>query len=282
MDYPRLKQTLDYLYRTFDFRARIRSDPIRFPHNYREPGDIEVAGLIAASFAYGRVELFSPVIDQILEKMGPSPFEFLMNFSMKREGRYFSGLRYRFSSGDDIVAFIHILSQLLRRYGSIERAFAARYDRQDLRTAISGFVESVMSCNMPGSLGISRGVRHLFPSPERGGACKRFCLYLRWMVRDRDIDFGIWKAIRPSELVMPLDTHIARISRCLGLTARKTRDWKMAVEITEGLRILDPEDPLKYDFALCHQGIMGVCRRCDPCRPPSGCPILSPACMGNC
>jgi uncharacterized protein (TIGR02757 family) len=105
-------------------------------------------------------------------------------------------------------------------------------------------------------------------SPDKGSACKRMNLYLRWMVRDRDIDFGIWKGIPKDRLIIPLDTHIARIGKCLGLTVRSTADWKMAQEITRSLKRLDPVDPLKYDFALCHQGIAGVCstQKCADCR----------------
>jgi uncharacterized protein (TIGR02757 family) len=115
------------------------------------------------------------------------------------------------------------------------------------------------------------GLTQFFSSPVNGSACKRANLFLRWMVRDRDIDFGIWKKIPKNKLVIPLDTHIAKISRCLGFTKRKTQDWKMALEVTHALKKLDPEDPLKYDFALCHHGISGVCKgmrgkeRCEGC-----------------
>jgi len=104
------------------------------------------------------------------------------------------------------------------------------------------------------------GMTQFFPSPAKGSACKRINLFLRWMVRDKDIDFGLWRSIPANRLVIPLDIHIARISRCLGFTKRASADWKAAIEITEALKKLDPADPLKYDFALCHHGISGVCR----------------------
>jgi len=107
------------------------------------------------------------------------------------------------------------------------------------------------------------GMMHFFPTPAKGSACKRMNLFLRWMVRDRDIDFGIWKGIPKNKLVIPLDTHIARISRCLGFTMRRSADWKAAVEITNALKQFDPDDPVKYDFALCHHGIAGMCAKGD-------------------
>jgi uncharacterized protein (TIGR02757 family) len=104
------------------------------------------------------------------------------------------------------------------------------------------------------------GLSQFCPLPSKGSACKRFNLFLRWMIRDRDIDLGIWKGVPKNKLIIPLDTHIARISRCLGLTKRRSQDWRTAVEVTGALRRFDPEDPLKYDFALCHHGISGLCR----------------------
>ena len=113
------------------------------------------------------------------------------------------------------------------------------------------------------------GLIQFFPSPSKGSACKRMNLFLRWMIRKRDIDFGIWKGIPENKLIIPLDTHIAKISRCLGFTKRRSQDWKMAVEITDALKKLDPDDPLKYDFAMCHYGISGLCgpefNKCDKC-----------------
>jgi uncharacterized protein (TIGR02757 family) len=138
-----------------------------------------------------------------------------------------------------------------------------RPDAPDIREGLSGFVAALLDVDTSPVYGKDvrpAGLRQLFSSPVNGSACKRANLFLRWMVRDRDIDFGIWKAVPKNRLIIPLDTHIARISRCLGFTERKSQDWKTAVEITEALKRIDPEDPLKYDFALCHHGISGVCR----------------------
>ncbi len=263
MDFRRLKEVLDHLYNTYNFHERAVHDPIAFSRRYNHPRDQEIAGLIASAFAYGRVELFMPVVDELLKRMGASPAQFLHEFRLSRERKRFCDLKYRFSTGEDIVALLYVLSKVLKRFGSLEAAFSTPFNGSDMATALSGFVEFFYGIKIPGSIKISRGFYHFFTSPDRGSACKRMNLFMRWMVRDRDIDLGIWQGFSPAQLVIPLDTHIARISQCLGLTTRKTKDWKMAVEITESLKRLDPEDPLKYDFALCHKGIMGMCSGCD-------------------
>jgi uncharacterized protein (TIGR02757 family) len=128
---------------------------------------------------------------------------------------------------------------------------------------LTGFLEYIYEIDTSPVYGTDikpNGLKQLLPSPRKGSACKRMNLFLRWMVRSEDIDFGIWDNIPPNKLVIPLDTHIARISKCLGLTRRASADWKMAEEITGALREFDPEDPLKYDFALCHHGISGLCK----------------------
>jgi uncharacterized protein (TIGR02757 family) len=155
-----------------------------------------------------------------------------------------------------------MLHKALIRHASLENLFRKFHRPHSLtiEEGLAGFVPLLKKHLTNYGKDIKpAGLRQLFPSPLDGSACKRANLFLRWMVRDRDIDFGIWKGIPKSRLIIPLDTHIARISGCLGLTKRKSRDWKTAVEITESLKRMDPEDPLKYDFALCHHGISGMC-----------------------
>lgn len=281
MDFLRLKERLDHLYGTYDFKERLLNDPIEFPHRYQRHEDIEAAGLIASAFAFGRVSRFRPVIERLLEVLSPSPSRALRDI---RPGKYPEELltvHYRFYSGEDTLLFILVLGELLRRHGSIEKAFTHGYDGGNVRSAIAGFAASAIETGeelrkehpAPFS-GKTRGFRFFFPSPAGGGPCKRMNLFLRWMVRKKDIDFGIWDFISPALLVIPLDTHIARIGTCLGLTTRKSRDWKMAEEITESLRRLDPEDPLRYDFALCHQGITGLCTSACSRNGPEGCPVF--------
>lgn len=270
-----LKKTLDRFYREYDFSARLSDDPIEILHRYQRKEDIEAAGFLAAAFAYGRVDLFKPVVERLLSLMGESPYDFMRRFDLRKHRRIFGGLKYRFNETEDIISLVDIVGRVLKTHGSIEALFKAHFRESDLTIAegLSGMVQEFLDADVKvvyGRSGKPPGLLQFFPSPEKGSTCKRMNLFLRWMIRDRDIDFGIWKDIPKNKLIIPLDTHIARISRCLGFTARKSQDWKMAVEITESLKKFDPEDPLKYDFALCHQGIAGLCRadRCGRCDSP--------------
>ncbi|MBI5409187.1 MAG: TIGR02757 family protein, partial [Nitrospirae bacterium] len=284
-----LKQTLDKFYAEFNFKERLKHDPIEFPHRYSHPEDIEVTGFIASCFAYGKVELFKPVIEQILKPCGNHPANFIKGFDLKRDKKYLKGISYRFNKEEDVLSLICVLGAALNEWGSLKNLFyycdnpsASPLDKgrieedEDIRKALIGFVDYFLSKSPHAPFLTKRntpldplllegkrpgyGLKQFFPSPETGSACKRMNLFLRWMVRTKDIDFGVWDNIPPSKLIIPLDVHIARISRCLGLTKRKSSDWKTAKEITEALKKLDPEDPLKYDFALCHHGISRLCR----------------------
>jgi len=268
-----LKPVLDNFYRTFDFEGTRARDPIEFPHSYSDSADQEISGFIAAVFAYGNVNLFKPVERALFSKMGSSPYSFILDFDVRKQRRIFEGIKYRFNENDDIVALFYMLHVLLKEHGSIEAVFKMHYgdDDRDIGQALSALIGDLAATDTSPVYGRNlkpAGLLQFIPSPSKGSACKRMNLFLRWMIRDRDIDFGIWKGIPKGKLIMPLDTHIARISKCLGFTNRKSQDWKMAVEITEALKKLDPEDPLKYDFALCHQGISGVCsaKNCEGCK----------------
>ncbi len=260
----RLKELLDGFYCEYEFTSMIARDPIEFPHRYQRPEDIEVIGFISSCFAYGKVELFKPVVEKILSLMGNNPCGFVSDFDVRRHQQQFT-FSYRFSDREDILCLFHILHELLRRHGSIESAFMDHLlsGCGEIGKGIDAFVGEILKIDTSpvyGAMKHPHGLTHFFPSPRKGSACKRMNLFLRWMVRDKDIDFGIWKGIPKDRLVIPLDTHIARISRCLGLTERQSSDWKAAVEITEALKSFDLEDPLKYDFILCHRGIGGACR----------------------
>ncbi|MEW6601106.1 MAG: TIGR02757 family protein [Nitrospirota bacterium] len=260
-----LKNTLDKFYRDYDFKGRIRHDPIEFPHRYTDAGDIEVAGFIASCFAYGRVDLFKPVIEKILAPGGRHPAKFLKDLSIKKDGKYFVDISYRFNKGKDVLCIIYMINRGLNEWGLLRDMFYHYYsaDHDDIKTALDGFVGRFLDIDTTPVYGRNikpYGLQQLLPSPRKGSACKRLNLFLRWMVRTKDIDLGIWDRIPPSKLIIPLDTHIARISRCLGLTKRTASDWKTAKEITEELKKFDHRDPLKYDFALCHHGISGLCK----------------------
>lgn len=262
---PELKTILNRFYREYDFKQRLLHDPIEFPHRYKKTGDIEIAGYLACCFAYGRIELFKPVVEKILSVMGGNPHDFLLHFSAARQAKRFQGIHYRFNRNEDIICLLFMLHRVLREEGSLESVFMHHYQRADenIGKGLAGLMDRFLSLDTTKIYGKNikpSGLLQFFPSPAKGSTCKRSALFLRWMIRDRDIDLGIWKNVPKDKLVIPLDTHIMKISRCLGFTRRNSPDWKTAVEITGSLKKFDPADPLKYDFALCHHGISGLCK----------------------
>ena len=272
----RLKAPMERLYEEFDWAARTPADAIRYPLAYPDPRDQEVVALLAACLAYGRVSLFGPWVAWALERMGPSPHGFVRDFDPARQGEAFAGFHYRFNRPRDLVGFCAAAGGILRAHGTLGAFFAAGYSPEDATVgpALERFVGEFRSPRIAALFPrrrFSYGYQHLFPRPSTGGACKRLLLYLRWMIRRERPDFGLWTRVPPSALVIPVDTHIEHMARAVGLTRRRSRNWLMAEEITSRLRLLDPADPVKYDFALCHKRMSGDCpgRRdavvCAPC-----------------
>ena len=257
----RLKSYLDRLYRTYDL-SYLPTSALKFPRRYHRPEDIEVVAFITSCFAYGRVEGFTPPIDALLQVLGPQPYQFLLQFSPKHDGERFRGFLYRFNTGRDAICLLWFLRQALERHGSLRALTLTGYsDRhEDTRAALTTLVDQLLELDPQpvyrrGHL--SKGMHYLLPNPRRGGACKRLHLFLRWMVRRDHIDFGLWPDLTPSKLIIPLDTHVAQVSRQLGLTRLKSPGLAMALDITENLKRFDAADPIKYDFALCRLGMLG-------------------------
>lgn len=271
-----LQQPLERLYRDFDYGARLPRDAIQYPLRYPDPADREIVALLTACLAYGRVDLFGRALHGVLAAMTPSPAAFVRDFDPSRDAARFAGFIYRFNRPRDLVAFCVAARDVLARHGTLEKCFLA--SDPDPRGPIGGALERFARMFLDADLREvfprgrrSRGYRHLFPLPSAGGPCKRLLLFLRWMVRREPPDFGLWTGVSPSRLLIPVDTHVENMSRAIGLTRRRSRTWKMAEEITARLAALDPADPVKYDFALCHTRMSGDCldRRdavvCPPC-----------------
>ncbi|HCY19124.1 MAG TPA: TIGR02757 family protein [Deltaproteobacteria bacterium] len=273
-----LKPCLDKLYRTFDLKF-LSPDPLEFIHKFKTSEDKEIVGLIASSLAYGQVERIRSSIKTVLERMDNKPYRFTVRFNPVKDKGLFDGFVHRFNTGRDIACLIYFAKQMIEESGSVGGFFLKGYSTKDanIKNSLISFSERVLSLDVSAlygtkSLPTDAGVRFFFPSPKNGSPCKRLNLYLRWMVRKGDrLDFGLWKDISASKLIIPLDTHIARISQNIGLTKRKSPDWNMAEEITENLKKLDPQDPVKYDFALCRLGILEHCpkkkdfKKCEKC-----------------
>jgi len=271
-----LRGPLEQLYRDFDYAARVERDAIRFPLRYPDPRDREVVALLTACLAYGRVDLFGRELERVLNEMGSSPAEFIVHFDPARDGEAFARFRYRFNRPRDIIAFCVAIRDALARHGTLEKCFLA--GDSDAGGPIGPALERFVRVFLEAELGqvfprgrLSRGYRHLFPLPSAGGPCKRLHLFLRWMVRREAPDFGLWTSVSPARLLIPVDTHVENMSRAIGLTRRRSRNWRMAEEITAALAAVDPGDPVKYDFALCHKRMSGDCRDrrdavvCAPC-----------------
>ncbi len=272
-----LKHHLDQFLDNFPRERHLANDPVQFVRRYEDPRDREVAGLIASAFAYGNVKIVLRTVDRALEYLGPRPAEAVMAFDPKRDLKLLRGFYHRFNTSRDLAVLFWILRRTLEDHGSLENAFLA--GPPDAAERLDGFGARMLGFGHEqfyprGELQKRIAVRFFFPAPSQGSACKRMNLFLRWMVRPEDgIDCGVWKRVAPKDLVIPLDTHIARISSYIGLTDLKSPGWPMAVQITNNLKKIHFEDPLRYDFALCHMGIAGDCpRKRDPvkCRR---CPI---------
>lgn len=261
-----LKERLEDLY--LRYRSEyLHTDPILLVHQYGSAGDQEVAGLIASCLAYGNVKQIQRSVRKVLDALGDEPSRTARNAAPAELSGALAGFKHRFNTDEDIACLLYFIQQAVDKHGSIGAFFESGYreDEDNLGPALERFVGKLLSLDCApfykrGVLPEDAGVRFLLPSPKKGGACKRLNLYLRWMVRrDDGVDFGLWQNVSPAKLIIPLDTHVARLSRYLGLTSLSTAGWPMALEVTQSLRELDPEDPVKYDFALCRQGILDLC-----------------------
>lgn len=255
---------LDELYRTFD-HATSAADPVHIVRRYPSRADREVVGFCAAALAFGRVASVLQSVEALLDVMGPHPAAFVRQFDAVRNSRRIEPLVHRWIRGRDLVALLLILQRMLRESGSIERFFVEGDDSSapDVGPALDSFSGRALQTDLRGAYGrrlpARAGVCYFFPRPSAGSACKRLNLFLRWMVRRDAIDLGVWTRVSPARLIVPLDTHVIRLGRCLRLTRYTSPGWKMAAEITASLRALEPADPVRYDFSLCHVGMMNAC-----------------------
>jgi uncharacterized protein (TIGR02757 family) len=272
-----LEGRLDALYEAYDREADGVADPVRFVRRFDAPDDREVVGFVAAGLAFGRVASVMQSVERVVSAMGPAPAAFVRRFDPAAHGAPFLPLVHRWTRGPDLVALLFVLHQMLDRSGSIEAFFLEGYDpaAADVGSALDSFSARAMQLDLRTAYGVvppRPGVAYFFPRPSRGSACKRLNLYLRWMVRRDRIDCGAWTHVSPSQLIVPLDVHVIRLGRCLGLTTLTSPGWRMASQITSALRRLDPDDPVRYDFALCHVGMRDQCGWGRPVRD-ANCPL---------
>jgi uncharacterized protein (TIGR02757 family) len=258
-----LKPVLDQLYRDFNY-ADSATDPIQIVRRFARDDDREIVGFISGALAFGRVLSVLQSIERVLAVMGPAPAAYVRQFDPRRDGRALSGIVHRWTRAADLVALLWILRQMVDRSGSVEGFFLEGDDvaAEDVEGALTSFSTRALALDLKAAYGRvpkRAGVCYFFPRPSAGSACKRLNLFLRWMVRRDALDLGVWRRVSPSRLIVPLDTHVIRVGRCLRLTGYTSPGWRMARDITASLRRLDAEDPVKYDYALCHLGMMNAC-----------------------
>ena len=256
-----LASRLTVLYETYDIRF-LDPDPLVLVRLSGDRRDREIAGLFAAVLAYGGARTIMKDVRDLFERMDGEPYGFVTRFVPKRDARRFRGWYHRFHRGEDVAALVWAVRRALEEHGSLGDLFSAGFSRthRDIAPALHAFVTYLRTLD-PGPIVPGEHYHHLLPSPADGSACKRMNLFLRWMVRRTGPDLGLWLDIPTSHLVIPLDTHVARISRHVGLTRRSTPNWRMAREITDALRTIDPDDPVRFDYAICRLGILDRCPR---------------------
>lgn len=244
------KRTLDLLYESYNSRKWVHPDPLEFLYEYPDPMEREIVGLIASSLAYGRVAQILKSVSSVLKIMGDSPRDFLISSKPSYLKKPLSGFKHRFTTSEHLVSMLAGICRVIKKHGSLYECFLKGMKKGDksVLPALSFLVNELWHpFNGNGNC--------LLPTPEKGSACKKLNLFLRWMVRNDKVDPGGWEDINPSTLIIPLDTHMHRIGLSLGFTKRKSNDMRTAIEITESFKKIEPDDPVKFDFALTRLGI---------------------------
>ncbi len=249
-DREKLRECLERIYAEYNRRELIHPDPLEFLWRYGNTADREIAGLVASGLAYGRVGQILKSTEKVLGLLGPSPSETLAGLSEKELLRALGDFRHRFTTAPEMAALLSSASSIQREWGLMGNMLGALMAEGSYDAALDGFARGILN-----GAGLDRC--SLLPRPSRGSACKRLHLFMRWMVRSDDVDPGGWEDIPPSVLMVPVDVHMYRLSIGLGFTERKTATRLTAMDVTGGFRLINPDDPVKYDFSLTRMGIQG-------------------------
>ncbi len=245
------KIELDKLAEKYENEDFIKNDPIQFIHRWKCKNDSEIAGFVASSFAFGNRKAFINTLNKIFDAADNDLCNYIKNGDFKN----LKGMYYRLYKDTDIIGLFKVLNKLYNESGGLEELFSCCYEK-DRGEKYDHFLQPVVEYfykNVPDNTGL--GFRHMIPNPEKGSAMKKMNMFLRWMVRKSPVDLGIWNFMSPADLYIPLDVHVARQSRDMGLLTRKSNDYTAVCELTNKLKEFCPEDPVKYDFAMFAFGV---------------------------
>jgi len=249
-----LRQWLEQKASQYNHPSFVGNDPISVPHRFTKLQDIEIAGFFAAIMAWGQRKTIINKANELMGLMDDAPFDFIRHHT-EHDRQRFTSFKHRTLQPDDILFLVEVLQQYYQQKDSLEDAFAAHMKPldEDVYNGLTGFYEMVFDQTYV----LERTRKHI-ATPVRKSSCKRLNMFLRWMVRSDDcgVDFGLWKKIAPSQLVIPLDLHVGNVARQLELLNRPVNDWQAAKTLTMMLKKFDPDDPVKYDFALFGTGIL--------------------------
>jgi uncharacterized protein (TIGR02757 family) len=248
-----LKIFLDEAVEKNNQKKFINTDPISIPHQFNKKQDIEISGFFAATFSWGNRTIIIKKSNELMQLMENSPHDFILNHS-KNDLKQMENFVHRTFNSTDLLFFIESLKRLYHKHSTLEQVFLKNQNSEnfDIEKGLKNFYKEFFDEEF-----VPQRTKKHVSTPERKSACKRLCMYLRWMVRnDKKVDFGIWQKIKPADLVCPLDVHVGKIARQLKLLHRPQNDWQSAIELTNQLKEMDKNDPVKYDFALFGIGIL--------------------------
>jgi len=253
-----IQSLLDHRFKLYNNLDFIETDPIQIPHRFHRKEDIEIAGFLTATISWGQRKSIISNANRLMDMMDHSPYEFLMEtsffsegmaqrHSLTKEANHISKFVHRTFNGNDCLFFLESLKNIYTRHGGLEQVFTIGYQREGTVFGALNYFRTVF-LEIPHEPHVRKHVSDV----GANSSAKRLNMFLRWMVRrdDNEVDFGIWKNIPPSALMLPLDVHTGEVGRALGILQRKQNDWKAVEEITRILRLFDPNDPIKYDYAL--------------------------------